>query len=157
MGYGPSKILCDKGNEPEINCNCRHKQNCPVSHKCGSKTVIYEACVHYNNTTTEYNGSSVTTFKTRYNNHTCSFRNEDKKNATTLSKFILDKNLNPNPKIDWSIVNVCHTYKPGNKTCDLCLNEKLFIIKNLKNPKSLNKRTDIANKSNTEKKIFSTS
>ena len=149
-----SKILCEPDKNSEKDCNCRNKQKCPVKNKCGSKAVIYKACVHYNNTTAEYIGSTETTFKTRYNNHTATFRNIDKKNSTTLSKFIWDKKLNPTPKIDWSIIKVCHTYKPGNKACDLCLSEKLFIIKNLNNPKSLNKRTDIANKCPHRKKHF---
>ena len=149
-----SKILCEPDKNSEKDCNCRNKQKCPVKNKCGSKAVIYKACVHYNNTTAEYISSTETTFKTRYNNHTATFRNIDKKNSTTLSKFIWDKKLNPTPKIDWSIIKVCHTYKPGNKACDLCLSEKLFIIKNLNNPKSLNKRTDIANKCPHRKKHF---
>ena len=119
-----------------------------------TKAVIYKATVHYNNTTAEYIGSTETTFKTRYNNHTNSFRNAKKKSATTLSAFVWKKKLNPQPKIDWKILKVCHVYKPGNLSCDLCISEKLAIIKNLTNTKSLNKRTDIGNKCPHRKKHF---
>ena len=149
-----NKILSEKPKDSEAKCNCRDKQNCPVNKKCNSKAVIYKARVLYNNTYAEYIGSTETTFKTRFNNHTASFRHAEKKNSTTLSKFLWDKNLNRNPKIEWKILKVCHTYSPGNKTCDLCLSEKLEIIKNLGNPKSLNKRTDIANKCPHRKKHY---
>ena len=39
------------------------------------------------------------------------------------------------------------------KDCDLCLTEKLHIIKKSMNPKSINKRTDISNKC-IHKKLF---
>ena len=148
------KILSDTAKQQTADCNCRDKTKCPVKGKCNTKAVIYKATVHYNNTTAEYIGSTETTFKTRYNNHTNSFRNAKKISATTLSAFVWKKKLNPQPKIDWKILKVCHVYKPGNLSCDLCISEKLAIIKNLTNTKSLNKRTDIGNKCPHRKKHF---
>ena len=40
----------------------------------------------------------------------------------------------------------CSVYKPGNSHCDLCLSEKLFIIKNANNPNNINKRNDVGGK-----------
>ena len=34
-------------------------------------------------------------------------------------------------------------YQPGNYNCDLCLTEKLHIIKSANNPNNINKRNDI--------------
>ena len=36
--------------------------------------------------------------------------------------------------------------KPDNSHCDLCLSEKLFIIKNANNPNNVNKRNDVGGK-----------
>ena len=38
----------------------------------------------------------------------------------------------------------CHSYKPGRKSCDLCLSEKLLIMKN-KDPRCLNVRSELFN------------
>ena len=50
------------------------------------------------------------------------------------------------PVVHWSILKECRIYTPGNINCDLCLTEKLFIIKNSMNPKTINKKQDISNK-----------
>ena len=80
-----------------------------------------------------------------------SFRDETKTNSTTLSKFIWTNKLNQDehgnivePKIKWSIMKHCSTYQPGNRTCDLCISEKVLIIKNINKPSNINKRTDCA-------------
>ena len=51
------------------------------------------------------------TFKTRYNGHTSSFRNEQYRNATTLSNYIWrlkDKNINYSLK--WNIIDRGRAY-----------------------------------------------
>ena len=83
-----NKILDEKPKESESKCNCRDKKNCPVKNKCNYKAVIYKARVLYNNTYAEYIGSTETTFKTRFNNHTASFRHEEK-NPYRTNFFIL--------------------------------------------------------------------
>ena len=79
------------------------------------------------------------------------FRDESKINSTALSKFIWTNKLNKDdqdniitPKIKWSIAKKCTTYQPGNKTCDLCISEKVLIIRNINKPGNINKRTDCA-------------
>ena len=127
-------------------CNCRNKQLCPVESKCCTKCVIYKATVNQENKKAEYIGNTEGEFKLRYNQHTHSFRDQSKKSATTLSHYIWHHKLNPTPPIKWQILKKCAKYQPGQGPCDLCLSEKLFIVKNLTNPKNLNKRTDIGNK-----------
>ena len=134
-------------------CNCRVKANCPVDNKCLTESVIYKATL---SSTTgekcEYVGLTDCAFKTRYNLHTSTFRNENKRAATTLASHVWDKGLNPTPNIHWQILKKCERYAPGQKTCQLCLCEKLFIVKNLNNPQSLNKRADIGNKCTLHKR-----
>ena len=40
------------------------------------------------------------------------------------------------PKITWSILKNCHVYTAGQRMCDLCLSEKLFLIKAAGDPKT---------------------
>ena len=44
----------------------------------------------------------------------------------------------------WELVKKCFAYQPSAKKCDLCLSEKLLIMKN-RDPRSLNKRTELMN------------
>ena len=79
------------------------------------------------------------------------FRDETKINSTELSKYIWMNRLNRDdngnivtPKIKSSIAKKCSTYQPGNSLCDLCISEKLMIIKSINKPGNINKRTDCA-------------
>ena len=97
-----NKTISNKDNNTESktnNCNCRIKEACPVNQKCQTSSLIYQATVtrHDNNKEESYIGLTDNTFKTRYNGHTSSFRNEQYRNATTLSNYIWtlkDKNIN---------------------------------------------------------------
>ena len=40
----------------------------------------------------------------------------------------------------WAIIEKTNKYKPGDKTCDLCLSEKLYIMKHSKSKNNINKR-----------------
>ena len=82
-----------------------------------------------------------------------SVRTKTKKRETALSSYDWDKKLNMDegmnvcePEIKCSICRKCFVYKPGMNDCDLCLTEKLFILKNVLNGRCLNKRGDIGNK-----------
>ena len=64
--------------------------------------------------------------------------------VTTLASYIWEAGLNPEPKIQWSILKKATPYKKGGRSCDLCLTEKLLISKNFQNPQYLNQRTELA-------------
>ena len=115
--------------------------------ECHRSKVVYHATVkHTNGSTAEYIGSTETPFKLRYGNHKKSFHLECYKSETTLSKYVWDQRLNPTPKVSWSFLKRCDVYDTGRRTCDLCLSEKQFIIKNLHQSNLINKRTDIGNR-----------
>ena len=134
-----------KNNENENkSCNCQKKNTCPINNKCCTSCVIYKATI--NNEKTNYIGMTQGKFKDRYTQHKHSFKNKSKKFATTLSTYTWNKNLDPEPNIKWEIIKKCRTYQPGNQNCDLCLSEKLNIIKNANNPYNINKRNDISTK-----------
>ena len=46
------------------------------------------------------------------------------------------------PVIRWEILRLCKEYKTGTRKCDVCLTEKLMILKE-KGPNSLNKRSEL--------------
>lgn len=136
------KVLTN--SEKQTNqCNCRNKTTCPVPGKCQTECVVYKASVRKEAT---YIGATETTFKERHRNHTYSFRKEERKTNTTLSTFVWDKGLTPNPEIKWELLRQCKKYEPGANFCDLCLSEKTAILKGIKEKKCLNKRSDIGNK-----------
>ena len=138
-----------KTKEPIKDCNCRQLP-CPIPDgKCQTKCVIYKAEIN----NAQYIGLSKNSIKERITSHRQTFREEPKRNSTTLSAHVWTKELNKNeegeiiePSIKWSIVKECQLYEPGHKTCDLCLSEKVQLVKECSNPKNINRRSDIANK-----------
>jgi len=71
-------------------CNCGQKNTCPLDGNCLQSSVIYQVTVTRkdNNTTEPYIGLTKNDFKTRYRNHTASFRHAKHRNSTELSKHI---------------------------------------------------------------------
>ena len=128
-------------------CNCRKPEECPVQGKCMQQTVVYKASVttktDIKTTTKTYIGSTENTFKQRYTGHKSDTQNRSKRNSTTLSHYIWDcKDNGIKPNITWEILRTCSKYKCGTRRCDLCLTEKLLILRE-NGPDSLNKRTEL--------------
>ena len=73
-----------------------------------------------------------------------SFSVRQRSHCRMLSTYVWQKGLNPNPRIKWKIAGRASSYKKGGRQCDLCLTEKLFILKNFNNPNYLNKRSELA-------------
>ena len=55
---------------------------------CKEQGIVYQAEISTPTTIQTYIGLCDTTFKLRYRNHMCSFKNERYKHATELSKYI---------------------------------------------------------------------
>ena len=89
-----NKTVLHKQTKPSENppkeCNCRQKESCPLRGKCLTESVVYQATVTRtdNQHKETYVGLTEGAFKTRYNNHTSSFRNPKHKHSTELSKCI---------------------------------------------------------------------
>ena len=112
-------------------CNCRQKNNCPLNGNCLQPSVIYQATVTRkdNNTSQTYIGLTENDFKTRYRNHTASFRHAKHRNSTELSKHIWTlKDNNIEHFISWRILSSHSPYNSSSKRCNLCLKEKFLII-----------------------------
>ena len=132
-----------QNHDKTCNCNKSNRPNCPLNGNCLQKCVIYQAKIDTVNKTAYYIGSTANTFKERFTQHKSSFKNENKKHSTLLSTFVWKENLNPNPKINWTILKTSHPYKPGSKLCHLCLDEKLSIVQNIGNTHFLNLKKEI--------------
>jgi hypothetical protein len=145
------KILSRTSKETDKPCNCRKdkttkKVSCPVVNgSCRSKNVIYKAAVQTENTTKFYIGLSSTEFKQRWSNHTNSFKDAKKRNATALASHIWNlKESNTKFNLSYRIIARANTPKNDSNTCRLCLREAAEIIKNRKN--QLNKKHEITGK-----------
>jgi hypothetical protein len=112
-------------------CNCRVKNNCPMDEKCLTRAIIYQATVQPNNSpiAQTYVGLTEGEFKTRFNNHTASFRHRDKSNETELSKYIWNlKDAGTDYSIKWKVLKHAKPFSNTTQRCNLCLWEKFFII-----------------------------
>ena len=115
------------------NCNCRSKEACPLQNKCMNKDIVYKATISTSNAndTKHYIGMASSTFKERYRNDIKSFTHKKKySNETELSRHIWHLKQNKTDfTIKWSIIKKSISYTGGSKSCNLCLEEKLNILK----------------------------
>ena len=110
-----------------------HTYRISVSKKSKDSRIYYGSCEHE--------------FKSRYNNHTYSFRHLHKSSATELSKFYWSSvNRGFNPTVKWSIKKKSTPYQIGRRRCNLCLDEKFIILTTERDENLLNKRSEIISK-----------
>jgi len=148
------KINNPRQEENERKCNCRRTTQCPLNGECLTKSVVYQADVHSQNSKVmTYYGLTERPFKSRYNEHMCSIRNKKAAQMTELSKYVWQlKDQNKDYEIKWSIKSRAYAFKSGMKRCDLCLQEKTVIA--LADPRStLNSRSEIVSKCRHRRKF----
>ena len=141
-----NKVTNSEQKKQQRPCNCRQKDQCPMSGDCLATSIVYKAEVTHSNKTDVYYGQCEGEFKLRYNNHTKSFRHRKHSDETELSKLIWElKDNGVEYNLHWSIVSRAFPYKKGSVSCDLCLTEKATIIR--AEPRGLlNKRTELISK-----------
>ena len=148
-------VNANRPQEPEqAKCNCRRKSECPLGNNCKVKGIIYQATVTTTDTQKEetYIGLTDNSFKTRYSGHTDSFRNENKRYATALSKHIWKlKKSNKNYSLKWKVIDKGKAYSTSNKKCSLCIKEKFYIICK-PHMATLNNRNELASECRHRKK-----
>ena len=111
--------------------------------KCNQKDIVYMATT--SDPERKYIGSTQN-FKRRWHSHCQSFKKEELSNSTALSKFIWENEKNPEPNIKWEVIAKAKSYSAGSKDCNLCLTEKVYILKNSRDQRCLNKRSELAQK-----------
>jgi len=123
-------------------CNCRSKPTCPLRGNCLVSNVVYKAKVTSSSANVFYIGLTGGTFKSRYLNHTKSFRKEKYQTETELSKYIWNlKRKNVIYSINWDIVRKSNTHRRDSGLCNLCMEEKLQILS--AKDKLINKRSEL--------------
>ena len=158
---GHNKRIINSGNDAnDKTWNCRNKSKWPLDNKCLINEVVYKAEIETYNDTNElstkvYFRIRETEFKSRYNNHTMSFRNRTHENDTKLSKYIWSlKDESKNFNIKWSILKKSSGYSIISKSCNHCLLEKLVICNFKEKDRLLNKRLDLVYKCLHESKYM---
>ena len=140
----------ERQQPPKNMCNCRDKNNCPMDNKCLTDSIVYRADVTATGSVQEskfYLGLTSNSFKQRFSSHKTSFTHEKHKDQTRLSAHIWQlKEKGANIDIRWSIVRHAKAHQPGDKTCSLCLAEKMAILEGSRDPGCLNKRTELFSK-----------
>ena len=145
-----SKIMKERSNAEETTekCNCQKGiETCPLQGKCLTSSVVYKATVKTSDGEIKtYTGCTDNTFKKRYYGHVADAKDPKHRNNTELAGYIWDKkDIGVNiDSIKWEVLKKCHKYQPGSRKCNVCLCEKLCIMKD-SNPTSLNKRSELMN------------
>ena len=113
------KIFNINTSNSENGCNCRGGVNsCPLNGKCLTEALVYKATVQSGDQKAEYIGLASTSFKSRFNNHTSSFKNRKQQHSTALSQHVWElKDENKQFEISWSIVSLAAPYQKETKKC----------------------------------------
>ena len=102
------------------------------------------ATVKYEDKTQYYVGMTENSFKTRYTQHKSSIKHTKNRNQTELSSLLwLLADKRTDYKLTWDIIDRARTYRPGKRTCNLCMSEKFHI---LVGTNLINKNTELLNK-----------
>ena len=141
-----AKVLNEKETTSEKTCSCpnNRKDTCPLENKCLSSAIVYQATME--TTGHFYVGLCETNFKKRYAKHKFDFKSEECAKSTTLAAHVWGTGQNPDPAIKWKILKQSSPRRPGDKECQLCLDEKLLILQHSRNPLCLNRRSELSNR-----------
>ena len=92
-----NKKLISSNNQIMLPCNCRKKEECPLEGKCRANDMIYKCIVSATGFPNKvYLGTAKGEFKKQFHNYNSSFKNESKRNDTTLTKYVWDLKLKHN-------------------------------------------------------------
>ena len=137
----------NNNNSKQNEWNCKTRNNCPMNGICNLNNVVYQGIIYpkenINDRKTDI-GISSTKWKIRYANHKYSFSHEHLKHKTALSKHFWSlKNKVLTPEIRWSILKRSNTPKCFDGRCNLCLEEKIQIMKYPEPEQLLDKRCEL--------------
>ena len=129
-------------------CNCKKKEECPLKGNCRIRSVVYKCDVTAPNRSKKvYIGLTEKEFKERLSGHNTSFNYEKYRHNTSLSDYVWSlKNEGIVPILQWSIMKRAKSYSNTLKSCPLCIQEKLEILRYENKKELLNKRSEILNK-----------
>ena len=132
-------------------CNCQKNRVCPLKGNCVIEDVIYKAEVLKSGQSQGhgmmYVGMASGLIKKRISNHVNSFKDSSKRLSCELGKYIWslkDKGIE-DYQVTWEIIATEKCFSGGTRKCQLCLREKLEIIKLSKaaGSRTINRRTEL--------------
>ena len=134
-------------------CNCRRGTPCPLQGKCQASGVVYLATLRAGTEEFHYVGMTERAFKKRFYEHTSTFNHrgngDNPDRHTSLSRKVWDfKDRKLLYTLTWKILRRGYSFRPGQKSCDLCLSEKLEILKRSSDNRLLNTRSELLRKCN---------
>ena len=101
---------------------------------CLLKNIVYQAKItphpNFKNFKEEtYIGLTSTTFKARLANNKSCFKNISKRNSCKLAEHIWKLQDNSiKYDIEWKLICRANTFSTISNTCNLCINEKMYIL-----------------------------
>ena len=140
-----AKVLSNTIKDKQVNkkCSCKDATKCPLDGYCLQEAVIYKATITTPYVRKTYIGSTEATFKQRFYGHTSDLTHIKNRNNTTLAAFVWElRDKGQQPEIKWEAIKKCSRYKCGTRKCDVCLSEKLAILRS-RDPDLLNKRSEL--------------
>ena len=143
------KKLISSNNQIILPCNCREKEKCSLEGKCRANDIIYKRFASATGFPNKvYLGTAQGEFQKRFYNHNTSFKNESKRNDTTIAKYVWDLKLKHNvtPTLKCHILKYVAPYSNITKKCRLCLQEKFEILSYPNLDELLNKRSEFVSK-----------
>ena len=127
-------------------------KNCPLNGDCLSQSIVYNAKIKTEGNELSYIGHTENDFKSRFRNHTTSFKNQKYRHATALSKKVWElKEKGIDHNITWSIIEKSRAYEGGSRYCNLCLSEKFHI---LSSSNIINKKSELLSKCRHQQKFL---
>ena len=133
-----------------LHWNCRNKEECFTGERCCSENVTYQAKIYpMENCNDEkvYIGISARNWKQWLCNHWHSFPIPLLRNQTALSKCFLSLSKRGlTSQIKWRFIKIFSTPNTYNSRCNLCLEEKINLIKYKTTWQLLNKRNELISK-----------
>ena len=139
-------------------CNCNNRNRCPFNGECLTPASVYQGSILVPDADAEkYIGISEPVVKSRWSDHMTSCGMVKYRTKSTLSKkwwALKDSGLELDRYKDtkFEILKKSVPYRAGGKKCDLCLSEKLLIMKNEK--EVINKRDEFVSKCRHSQKFM---
>ena len=134
-------------NQKECNCQ-KGVKSCPIGGKCQTRAIVYKATIRSDDGDERtYTGCTDRKFKERLYEHRTDANIRDNRHRTKMATHIWNKKDRGIgiQEVKYNIVKKCHKYTAGGDKCDVCLSEKLAIMKD-NDRRSINKRTELMNK-----------
>lgn len=124
-------------------CNCRKGGLCPVDDKCGGSNVIYRTAMTLKRTRTLTISIVVYPGENERRNCIIISTHFKKKKLHFTKKFCIWRRKTKNPQMDWKIIWFSHTANSFKGRFNLCLHQKIRIIKYENQKTLLNQRNEL--------------